>query len=82
VTHQLRRGDERGGHGASGLSTLHTPRRRIDHAYSGFFKADEREQVRRQLAGTLRGVVCQRMVPTIDGKMTPALEIMDQFSAH
>ncbi len=41
-----------------------------------FFKADEREQVRRQLAGTLRGVVCQRMVPTIDGKMTPALEIM------
>jgi twitching motility protein PilT len=41
-----------------------------------FFKADEREQIRRQLAGTLRGVVCQRMVPTIDGKMTPALEIM------
>lgn len=41
-----------------------------------FFKADEREQVRRQLAGTLRGVICQRMVPTIEGKMTPALEIM------
>jgi twitching motility protein PilT len=41
-----------------------------------FFKADEREQIRRQLAGTLRGVICQRMVPTVDGKMTPALEIM------
>ncbi len=41
-----------------------------------FFKADEREQIRRQLAGTLRGVICQRMVPTIDGKMSPALEIM------
>jgi twitching motility protein PilT len=41
-----------------------------------FFKADEREQVRRQLASCLRGVICQRMVPTIDGKMTPALEIM------
>ncbi|HTB82940.1 MAG TPA: PilT/PilU family type 4a pilus ATPase [Candidatus Sulfotelmatobacter sp.] len=41
-----------------------------------FFKADEREQVRRQLAGCLRGVVCQRMVPTVEGKMTPALEIM------
>jgi twitching motility protein PilT len=41
-----------------------------------FFKADEREQIRRQLAGCLRGVVCQRMVPTVDGKMTPALEIM------
>jgi twitching motility protein PilT len=59
------------------LSTLHTTTaaqsitRILD-----FFKADEREQVRRQLAGTLRGVVCQRMVPTIDNKMTPALEIM------
>jgi twitching motility protein PilT len=59
------------------LSTLHTTTaaqsitRILD-----FFKADEREQVRRQLAGTLRGVVCQRMVPTVNGKMTPALEIM------
>jgi twitching motility protein PilT len=41
-----------------------------------FFKADDREQIRRQLAGCLRGVICQRMVPTVDGKMTPALEIM------
>src|SRR5208283_4159007 len=59
------------------VSTLHTSTasqsitRILD-----FFKADEREQVRRQLAGTLRGVVCQRMVPTADGKMTPSLEIM------
>ena len=59
------------------VSTLHTTTaaqsitRILD-----FFKADEREQVRRQLAGTLRGVVCQRMVPTVDGRMTPALEIM------
>ena len=59
------------------LSTLHTTTaaqsitRILD-----FFKADEREQVRRQLAGTLRGVICQRMVPTVDNKMTPALEIM------
>jgi twitching motility protein PilT len=41
-----------------------------------FFKADDREQVRRQLSGCLRGVICQRMVPTVDGKMTPALEIL------
>jgi twitching motility protein PilT len=41
-----------------------------------FFKAEDREQARRQLAGTLRGVICQRMVPTVDGKMTPALEIL------
>ena len=59
------------------LSTLHTTTaaqsitRILD-----FFKADEREQVRRQLAGTLRAVICQRMVPTVSGRMTPALEIM------
>jgi twitching motility protein PilT len=59
------------------LSTVHTTNasqsvgRILD-----FFKADEREQVRRQLAGTLRAVVCQRMVPTLDGKMAPACEIM------
>ena len=41
-----------------------------------FFKAEEREQVRRQLAGTLRAVVCQRMVPSVDGRMVPALEIL------
>ena len=47
------------------LSTLHTTTaaqsitRILD-----FFKAEEREQIRRQLAGTLRGVICQRMVAT------------------
>ena len=59
------------------LSTLHTTTasqsvtRILD-----FFKAEEREQIRRQLAGTLRGVICQRMVNTVDNKLTPALEIM------
>jgi len=59
------------------LSTLHTTNasqsigRILD-----FFKADEREQVRRQLAGALRAVVCQRMIPTLDGKVTPACEIL------
>lgn len=59
------------------LSTLHTTNasqsvsRILD-----FFAADEREQIRRQLAGTLQAVVCQRMIPTIAGSMTPALEIM------
>ena len=41
-----------------------------------FFKAEEREQVRRQLAGTMQAVICQRMVGTIAGGMTPAVEIM------
>jgi len=59
------------------LSTLHTTNaaqsvsRILD-----FFKADEREQIRRQLAGTLQAVVCQRMVATISHSMTPALEIL------
>lgn len=41
-----------------------------------YFKQDERDTIRRQLAGTLRAVCCQRMVPTITGGMRPALEIM------
>jgi twitching motility protein PilT len=59
------------------LSTLHTTNaaqsvgRILD-----FFKADERDQVRRQLAATLQAVVCQRMITTINGGVTPALEIM------
>jgi len=59
------------------LSTLHTTNasqsvsRILD-----FFKAEEREQVRRQLAETLHAVICQRMVPTLAGGITPALEIM------
>jgi twitching motility protein PilT len=59
------------------LSTLHTTNaaqsvtRILD-----FFHADEREQVRRQLAGTLKAVICQRMTPTVDGSVVPALEIL------
>ncbi|MBI3414381.1 MAG: PilT/PilU family type 4a pilus ATPase [Verrucomicrobia bacterium] len=59
------------------LSTLHTTNasqsvgRILD-----FFKADERDQIRRQLVTTLQAVVCQRMVTTVTGSVTPALEIM------
>ena len=59
------------------LSTLHTTNasqsvgRILD-----FFKADERDQIRRQLVTTLQAVVCQRMVTTVTGAVTPALEIM------
>lgn len=59
------------------LSTLHTTNasqsvtRILD-----FFRAEEREQIRRQLASTLQAVICQRMVNTIQGGVTPALEIM------
>ncbi len=59
------------------LSTLHTQNaaqsvgRILD-----FFRPDEREQIRRQLAGTLKAVVCQRMINTVTGGVTPALEIL------
>jgi twitching motility protein PilT len=59
------------------LSTLHTTAAALSITrILDFFKAEEREQVRRQLAGTLRGVVCQRMITTVDNKLTPALEIL------
>jgi twitching motility protein PilT len=59
------------------LSTLHTTTAAQSiNRILDFFKADEREQVRRQLAATLRGVICQRMITTMENKMTPALEIM------
>src|SRR5438105_8812551 len=59
------------------LSTLHTNNAgQSVNRILDFFKADEREQIRRQLAGTLQAVVCQRMVTTVSEGMTPALEIM------
>src|SRR5205814_1492582 len=59
------------------LSTLHTTNAAQSiNRILDFFKADEREQIRRQLAGTLQAVVCQRMTNTVTGSMTPALEIM------
>ena len=59
------------------LSTLHTTTASQSvNRILDFFKAEEREQIRRQLAATLRGVVCQRMVTNVENKMTPALEIL------
>jgi twitching motility protein PilT len=59
------------------LSTLHTTNAAQSvNRILDFFKADEREQIRRQLAGTLQAVICQRMTATVAGGMTPALEIM------
>ena len=59
------------------LSTLHTVdatetvNRVID-----FFPPYQQKQVRLALAGTLRGIICQRLVATVDGGRTPALEIL------
>jgi twitching motility protein PilT len=59
------------------LSTVHTTNAsQSTNRILDFFKAEEREQIRRQLAGTLQAVICQRMVSTIPGGVTPALEIL------
>ena len=59
------------------LSTIHTTNAATSVGrILDFFPADERETIRRQLSSTLRAVICQRMVPTVEGRMTPAQEIM------
>jgi twitching motility protein PilT len=59
------------------LSTLHTnSASQSINRIMDFFNAEEREQIRRQLVGTMHAVICQRMATTVDGRMTPAVEIM------
>ena len=58
------------------MSTMHTtnaassPGRILE-----YFPPEERESIRKQLAGTLKAIICQRMCPKIDGGMVPAQEI-------
>jgi twitching motility protein PilT len=59
------------------LSTLHT----IDAPQSisrvlDFFPAEERESVRKQMLGTLKAIIVQRMTVRKDGGVIPAIEIM------
>ena len=64
------------------FSTLHTSsaastiNRIVD-----VFPANQQTQVRRQLAQLVRGVVCQQLVTTVDGTLTPAFEIMKSTPA-
>ena len=59
------------------LSTLHTNNAsQAINRIMDYFTVDERDQIRRQLVGTIHAVICQRMVTTVDGGMTPAVEIM------
>jgi twitching motility protein PilT len=60
------------------MSTLHTldATETINRVVS-IFPPHQQKQVRLQLGATLRAVVCQRLVPTVDGTArVPALEIM------
>jgi twitching motility protein PilT len=60
------------------LSTMHT----LDAAETvnrciGFFPLHQQAQVRAMLAGTLRGIVSQRLVPRVDGQgRVPAIEVL------
>jgi twitching motility protein PilT len=59
------------------FSTLHT----IDAAETlgrmiEFFPPEKQQQIRSILAGTLRGVVSQRLMPALGGGRVPAVEVM------
>jgi len=64
------------------FSTLHTSsaantiNRIVD-----VFPASQQVQIRGQLAQLLRGVVCQQLVPTTDGTITPVFEVMKSSPA-
>ncbi|MBA3724568.1 MAG: type IV pilus twitching motility protein PilT [Candidatus Levybacteria bacterium] len=59
------------------LSTLHTnsASQSIDRIVDAF-SADQRSQIRIQLAATLKGIVSQRLIPKIGGGRVPAVEIL------
>lgn len=59
------------------FSTLHTSNASASVSrILDFFPASEREQIRMSLAGNIRAVVCQRLIPAIRGGVIPAVEIM------
>jgi len=59
------------------LSTLHTTNAtETVNRVVDFFPAFQQQQIRLTLAGALRGIVCQRLVPTIAGGRVPCLEVL------
>lgn len=59
------------------FSTLHTnsAAQTIDRIIDSF-PSDQQMQIRTQLAGTLRGIVSQRLLPQINGGRIPAVEVL------
>ena len=59
------------------FSTLHTTSASgtIDRIVDTF-PAQQQRQIRIQLSLVLQAIVCQQLVPTVDGRQTPAFEIM------
>jgi twitching motility protein PilT len=64
------------------FSTMHTTSASgtIDRVVEAF-PADQQQQVRVQLSMVLQAVVCQQLVPTVDGGMMPVFEIMTATTA-
>lgn len=59
------------------MSTLHTvdATETVNRAID-FFPPFQQQQIRSTLAGALRGIICQRLVPTVDGGLVPCLEVL------
>lgn len=64
------------------LSTLHTigAAKTIDRIID-VFPPNQQQQIRIQLSMVLQAVVSQQLIPTVDGKLIPAFEVMTANSA-
>jgi twitching motility protein PilT len=61
------------------FSTLHTlDAKETINRIIGMFPKEEQNRIRITLASVLSGVICQRLVKTVDGKRAAALEVMIQ----
>ena len=61
------------------FSTLHTlDAKETINRVIGMFPKEEQNRIRVTLASVLSGVICQRLVKTVDGKRAAALEVMIQ----
>jgi twitching motility protein PilT len=64
------------------ISTMHagTVQQAITRLFE-FFQPEQQLQARRQIAGTLRGIFCQKLIPSLEGGgRMPALEILQADS--
>jgi twitching motility protein PilT len=59
------------------MSTLHTVNAtETVNRVVDFFPPHQQSQIRLTLAGAVKGIICQRLVPTIDGGLLPCHEIL------
>ena len=64
------------------LSTLHTSSAaNTINRILDVFPANQQQQVKIQLAQMLKGIVCQQLVPSVEGNLIPVFEIMKSTTA-